>query len=551
MSKSEPRLSYGDDLFHHIYRGVEKVANAVAPTLGPSGRLALLDVRDLPRAFSKDGVTISRVLQLDDRFENMGARLAIEAGQKTLEEAGDGTTSTILLLHFLLRTLKPLRLLEGPRAVEAELRCAHATTSAVIAAHTQEARALLGEKGLVQLALDACGDEELANLVAQGFLRFGDHGVVTIESGRSRDTYLDVTAGMQIDGGWWTSSFSFDGQTAVGFEDCYIAIWTGEVLDVKALARIMIHAREQNGTLCLLCETIEPEAQELMVHNSMRGALGCAAVRLPSTGRTRHETLQDLAILTGAQVMGPDTHGALEHFDLDGLGLVRHCLVDDSKVAFSGGMGDPSEIERRVSLLKVWRDRETDPFRKERLQDRLAHLGGGISCIVVGGVTESEITERTYRAMDATHAVLEAWKHGVVPGGGLMWDRIGAALTLNDNRKAQSRIGKAFFELREQLLDNANMEREDSEYGAVGTVRDLRTGNLRAIYDPTTVVEAVSRIALHQAATAVLCGVGHVARGVQDPREVPRFYEEYEQQRRKHRGKFPRRPRPGGNNPRS
>jgi chaperonin GroEL len=416
MSAKEVRFS--EDARNRILKGVETLARAVSVTLGPKGRNVVLEKSFGAPTVTKDGVSVAKEIELEDKFENMGAQMVKEVASQTSDAAGDGTTTATVLAHAMLR--------EGMKSVAAGMNpmdLKRGMDKAVKAA-TAELKKLstpcTDDKAIAQVGtISANSDEEIGKIIAEAMGKVGKEGVITVEEGQSLENELDVVEGMQFDRGYLSPYFVTDQQTMqVELENPYILLHDKKISNVRELLPILEGVAKSGRSLLIVAEDIEGEALATLVVNNLRGIVKVAAVKAPGFGDRRKAMLEDMAILTGGQVISEEIGLSLEKADLDSLGEAKKIQITKENTTIIDGAGDAAAIEARVGQIRAQAEDATSDYDREKLQERVAKLAGGVAVIKVGAATEVEMKEKKARVEDALHATRAAVEEGVVPGGG-------------------------------------------------------------------------------------------------------------------------------------
>src|SRR6056300_1033789 len=417
MSK---KISFNSEARVGLKNGVDKLGIAVTATLGPSGRNVIIE-QDMGNTIStKDGVTVAKSIELEDRVENLGAQIVKQASIKTAEQAGDGTTtSTLLAQSMLAEGIK--RLENGSNSVDIKRGIDKAVKEVVDYLVTGYSKDTTDEAQLKQVAtISANNDEEVGELISTAFDKVGTDGVVTIEESKTGETYLETVEGMQFNRGYKSPYFVTDNSsmTAV-LRDPLILITDKRLNSVKELLPILEAVSQQNKSLLVIADDIDGEALSTMVVNKMRGILPVAAVKAPDFGDRKKAVLEDIAILTGGTVVSTEKGMRLDKFDPEWLGKAGKVTVSKDKTTIIDAQGNAETIEERVTDIKTQIDESNSPFEKENLQDRLGKMIGGVAIVHVGGHTEVEMKEKKDRVDDALHATKAALEEGILPGGGI------------------------------------------------------------------------------------------------------------------------------------
>ena len=413
------QLLFGQDARDRIRRGIDALADAVKVTLGPRGRTVVLDREYGPPQIVNSGVVVARAIELEDRFENMGAQLLREVAARTSEMAGDGTTTATVLAHGMIREgLKYLAAGMNPMDVK---RGIDAAVEAVVGELRQLAQPCESSQAIAHVAaISANNDRSIGDLVARAMDKVGRDGAVSIEDGSGMASELDVVEGMQFDRGYLSAYFvnNAERQSAV-LEDVGIVLYDQKLSGLQELVPLLEAAAKAGRPLLVIAEEVEADALATLVVNTIRGVLKTCAVKAPGFGDRRKAMLQDMAILTGGQVISAETGLSLEKARLEHLGRARRVEVDKDRTTIVGGAGDPQRIKDRIAALKREREELTSEYDRKQLDERLAKLAGGVAVIKVGAATETELKERKLRVEDALHATRAAVEEGVVPGGGV------------------------------------------------------------------------------------------------------------------------------------
>jgi chaperonin GroEL len=504
-------VRFAADARERLLHGVDILANAVKVTLGPKGRNVVIEKSfGAPRS-TKDGVTVAKEIELEDRFENMGAQMVREVASKTNDLAGDGTTTACVLAQAIVR--------EGGKAVAAgmnpmDLRRGIEMAVKEVVAHLQKVTQKIKTSGEVAQVgtISANGEKAIGDMIAEAMQKVGNEGVITVEEAKSLDTELEVVEGMQFDRGYLSPYFITNAEKMVAeLDDPYILLHEKKLSNLQAMLPVLEQIVQSGKPLLIIAEDVEGEALATLVVNKLRGGLKIAAVKAPGFGDRRKAMLEDIAILTGGQVISEDLGIKLENVTLDMLGRARRVRVEKENTTVIDGAGDKKDIAGRCSQIKAQIEDTTSDYDREKLQERLAKLAGGVAVIRVGGATESEVKERKDRVDDALNATRAAVEEGIVPGGGVALLRAKKVLEglKSDNPDIQAGINlvaKAIESPIRQIVENAGVEGSI----VVGKVLE-KTGNFgfdaateeygdmvkKGIIDPTKVV----RVALQDAAS--------------------------------------------------
>ena len=510
MAAKEVKFSV--DARDRMLRGVEILANAVRVTLGPKGRNVVLDKSFGAPRITKDGVTVAKEIELEDKFENMGAQMVREVASKASDVAGDGTTTATVLAAAIVK--------EGAKSVAAGMnpmdlkRGIDLAVEAIVEDLKKNSKKITSNDEIAQVGtISANGDAEIGRFLADAMKRVGNEGVITVEEAKSLETELDVVEGMQFDRGYISPYFITNAdKMRVEMDDAYILINEKKLSGLQELLPLLEAVVQAGKPLLIVAEDVEGEALATLVVNKLRGGLKVAAVKAPGFGDRRKAMLQDIAVLTGGQAISEDLGIKLENVTINMLGRAKKVMIDKENTTIVNGAGKKNDIEARISQIKAQIEETTSDYDKEKLQERLAKLAGGVAVIRVGGATEVEVKERKDRVDDAMHATRAAVEEGVLPGGGVALLRAGLALkkvrTANDDQKTGVEIvRKAIQAPARQIAHNAG---EDGsvivgkilENDSYGFGFDAQSGEYvdlvkKGIIDPTKVV----RTAIQNAAS--------------------------------------------------
>jgi chaperonin GroEL len=504
-------VKFSTEAREKMLRGIDILAGAVRVTMGPKGRNVVLDRFGAPR-ITKDGVTVAKEIELDDKFENMGAQMVKEIASKTSYLAGDGTTTATVLAHAILK--------EGAKAVAAGMnpmdvkRGVDLAIDAVVADLKEKSRKVTSNEEITQVAtISANGDAEIGRYIANAMKQVGNEGVITVEEAKSLETELEVVEGMQFDRGYISPYFITNAERMQAeFEDLHILIYEKKLSALHELLPLLEAAAQSGKPLLVIAEDVEGEALATLVVNKLRGGLKVAAVKAPGFGDRRKAILQDIAIVTGGTVVSEDLGIKLEHVTLNMLGRAKKVLIEKENTTIVGGAGKRADIEARIAEIRMQIEETTSDYDREKLQERLAKLAGGVAVIRVGGATEIEVRERKDRVDDAMHATRAAVEEGFLPGGGVALLRAVKALGKlkggnEDQRHGVEIVRKALGWPARQIAINAGadgsvviskiLDQETYAYGFDAQTGEF--GNLvtKGIIDPTKVV----RTALQDAAS--------------------------------------------------
>lgn len=493
-----------------ILSGVDKVANTVKITLGPKGRYVVLDKSTKP-VVTNDGVTIAKEIELRDKFENMGAKLVKEVASKTQDNTGDGTTTATLLAQCMIREgLKNISAGANPIEVKKGIEIATEKVVGYLKSKSVEVR---GKEKVVQVAtISANNDDEIGNLIADAMERVGYNGVITVEDSKTMETSLDVVEGMQFERGFVSPYMATDPEKMVcEFDEPYVLITDKKINSMKQIVPVLEKVASEGRSLVMIAEDVDGDAQAALILNIIRGTLKVCAVKAPGFGNERKEMLEDIAVLTGGQVISEEKGMKLEEFEDYMLGSARKVTVDNNKTIIVEGRGEKADIAERVKVIEAQINIADADYRKTELKKRQARLAGGVAVIKVGAATETELKEKKMRIDDALNATKAAVEEGVVTGGGVSLFRASSVLeTLNleEDRQVGVRIvQRGIEEPIRQIATNAGREgaeivaairAESSEYFGYNAKKDTFEDLFEAgVIDPTKVV----RSALQNAAS--------------------------------------------------
>ncbi len=456
-------VKFSDEARHRMVAGVNILANAVKVTLGPKGRNVVLDKAFGAPTVTKDGVSVAKEIELDDKFENMGAQMVKEVASQTSDVAGDGTTTATVLAQAIVR--------EGMKSVAAGMnpmdlkRGIDKAVAAAVEELKKISKPCADTKAIAQVGtISANSDENIGNIIAEAMEKVGKEGVITVEEGSSLENELDVVEGMQFDRGYLSPYFVTNQQNMQAeLEDPYVLLHDKKISNIRELLPVLEGVAKAGRPLLIIAEDVEGEALATLVVNSIRGIVKVCAVKAPGFGDRRKAMLQDIAILTGGQVISEEVGLSLEKATLDDLGSAKRILVSKENTTIIDGAGDSGEIEARVNQIRAQIEEATSDYDKEKLQERVAKLAGGVAVIKVGAATEVEMKEKKARVEDALHATRAAVEEGVVPGGGVALLRARAAIgkLTGDNEDQNVGVGiarRAMEEPLRQICDNAGDE---------------------------------------------------------------------------------------------
>jgi chaperonin GroEL len=494
-----------------ILRGVNTLADAVKVTLGPRGRNVVIEKSWGSPTVTKDGVTVAKEIELEDKFENMGAQMVKEVASKTSDIAGDGTTTATVLAQALFREgIKMVTSGHDPMELK---RGIEAAVEAVVSSVKKLSKATKGEEEIAQVGtISANGDEEIGKLIAQAMGKVGKEGVITVEENKANTTELDVVEGMQFDRGYLSPYFVTDQERMeVSLNDAYILLHEKKISNMKDLLPVLEQVAKQGRSLLIIAEDVDGEALATLVVNKLRGTLQVCAVKAPGFGDRRKEMLKDIAVLTGGKAMTEDLGEKLENVTLKDLGTAKQITVDKDNTTVVDGGGKKADIQGRVKQIRAQIEETTSDYDREKLQERLAKLVGGVAVIKVGAASEVEMKEKKARVEDALHATRAAVEEGIVPGGGVALIRGQKALeklevATDEQRAGVALVRRAIEEPLRQIVANAGGEPSvvvnEVRNGKTAYGYNARTGQYvdmlaDGVIDPTKVV----RTALENAAS--------------------------------------------------
>lgn len=508
---SAKQVLFGDDARVRMVRGINTLANAVKVTLGPKGRNVVLDRNFGAPLVTKDGVTVAREIELKDKFENMGAQMVREVASKTNDNAGDGTTTATVLaqaivvegMKFVAAGMNPMDLKRG---IDKAVECAIEELKKI-------SKPVTTTKEIAQVgSISANSDREIGEIIAEAMEKVGKEGVITVEDGKSLKNELDVVEGMQFDRGYLSPYFitNPDKQVAV-LDNPYILLHDQKISNIRDLLPILEQVAKAGRPLLIVTEDLEGEALATLVVNSLRGILKVCAVKAPGFGDRRKATLEDIAILTGGTLVTKDVGLSLDKATLEHLGQAKRVEVNKENTTIINGAGDPALIEARVKNIRTQMEAVTSDYDREKLQERVAKLAGGVALIKVGAATEVEMKEKKARVDDALHATRAAVEEGVVPGGGVALVRAQKAVAglKGDNEEQTAGIKivlRAMEEPMRQIVANAGVEPSvvvnavangEGNYGFNAQTSEYGDMVAMGVLDPTK----VTRTALQNAAS--------------------------------------------------
>jgi chaperonin GroEL len=509
---SAKEVKFSQDARERMLRGVDILANAVKVTLGPKGRNVVLEKSFGAPRITKDGVTVAKEIELEDKFENMGAQMVREVASKTADEAGDGTTTATVLAQSIVK--------EGAKSVAAGSnpmdlkRGVDLAVTAVIDALKAKAKKVTSNEEIAQVGtISANGDHEIGRFISEAMQKVGNDGVITVEEAKSLETELEVVEGMQFDRGYISPYFITDAdKMRVELENPYILVDEKKLSNLQSMLPLLEAVVQSGRPLLIVAEDVEGEALATLVVNKLRGGLKVAAVKAPGFGDRRKAMLQDIAVLTGGQVISEDLGIKLENVTLDMLGKAKKVVITKDDTTIVNGAGKKADIEARVAQIRQQIEDTTSDYDREKLQERLAKLAGGVAVIKVGGATETEVRERKDRVDDALNATRAAVEEGIVPGGGVALLRTIKALDSLKGANEDQKVGinivrRALQSPLRQIAENAGedgavvvgkvLDKDDYNFGYNAATGEY--GNLvkQGVIDPAKVV----RTALQDAAS--------------------------------------------------
>jgi chaperonin GroEL len=488
-----------------MLRGVEVLANAVKVTLGPKGRNVVLDKSFGAPRITKDGVTVAKEIELEDKFENMGAQMVREVAQKTNDQAGDGTTTATVLAHAIVK--------EGAKAVAAGMnpmdlkRGIDIAVKAVVEDIKRRSKKVGSSSEVAQVGtISSNGDATVGKMIANAMQKVGNEGVITVEEAKSLETEVEIVEGMQFDRGYLSPYFITNAEKMIAeLEDAYVLLHEKKLSQLQALLPVLEAVVQAGKPLLIVAEDIEGEALATLVVNKLRGGLKVAAVKAPGFGDRRKAMLEDIAILTGGQLIAEDLGIKLESVTTAMLGRAKKVLIEKEKTTIVDGAGKKKDIEARVGQIKAQIEETTSDYDREKLQERLAKLAGGVAVIKVGGATEIEVKEKKDRVEDALNATRAAVEEGIVPGGGVALVRAKKAIgkLTNSNADVQAGINivlKALETPLRQIAENSGvegsivvnkiLENKSETFGFDAQTEDYVDMYDKGIVDPAKVVRA-------------------------------------------------------------
>jgi len=525
-------VKFSGDARDRMLRGVETLANAVKVTLGPKGRNVVIEKSFGAPRITKDGVTVAKEIELEDKFENMGAQMVREVAQKTNDEAGDGTTTATVLAAAIVK--------EGAKSVAAGMnpmdlkRGIDLAVTAVVADIKKRAKKVGSSAEVAQVGtISSNGDATIGKMIAEAMQKVGNEGVITVEEAKALDTEVEIVEGMQFDRGYLSPYFITNAEKMLAeLEDAYVLLHEKKLPGLQALLPVLEAIVQSGKPLLIIAEDVEGEALATLVVNKLRGGLKVAAVKAPGFGDRRKAMLEDIAILTGGQLISDDLGIKLETVTLAMLGRAKKVVIEKEKTTIVDGAGKKKDIEARVAQIKQQIDETTSDYDREKLQERLAKLAGGVAVIRVGGATEVEVKEKKDRVEDALNATRAAVQEGIVPGGGVALLRAKKAIgkLTNDNADVQAGINivlKAIEMPLRQIAENSGvegsivvnkiLENKSETFGFDAQSEEYVDMIEKGIVDPAKVVRA----ALQDAASIAGLLVTTEAMVAEVPREAP------------------------------
>jgi chaperonin GroEL len=525
-------VKFAGEARERMLRGVETLANAVKVTLGPKGRNVVLDKSFGAPRITKDGVTVAKEIELEDKFENMGAQMVREVAQKTNDLAGDGTTTATVLAAAIVK--------EGAKSVAAGMnpmdlkRGIDLAVGAVVEDIKKRSKKVASSAEVAQVGtISSNGDTNVGKMIAEAMQKVGNEGVITVEEAKALDTEVEIVEGMQFDRGYLSPYFITNAEKMVAeLEDAYVLLHEKKLSGLQAMLPVLEAVVQSGKPLLIIAEDIEGEALATLVVNKLRGGLKVAAVKAPGFGDRRKAMLEDIAILTGGQLIAEDLGIKLETVTPAMLGRAKKIVIEKEKTTIIDGTGKKKEIEARVNQIKAQIEETTSDYDREKLQERLAKLAGGVAVIRVGGATEVEVKEKKDRVEDALNATRAAVEEGIVPGGGVALLRAKKAIGKLHNANADVQAGinivlKALEAPLRQIAENSGvegsivvnkiMENKSETYGFDAQSEDYVDMLDKGIVDPAKVVRA----ALQDAASVAGLLVTTEAMVAELPKEQP------------------------------
>jgi len=456
-------IEYGIDARNSLKAGVDKLANAVKVTLGPKGRNVIIEKKFGAPTVTKDGVTVAKEIELENEMENMGAQMVREVASKTSDVAGDGTTTATVLAQAIYREgLKNVTAGANPMDLKRGIDLA---VNKVVEELKNMSREVEGREEIAQVgAISANNDKPIGNLIADAMEKVGKDGVITVEEAKGTETELEIVEGMQFDRGYLSPYFVTDSESMEAvLENPYILIHDKKISAMKDLLPILEKVAQAGKSLLIIAEDLEGEALATLVVNKLRGTLKVAAVKAPGFGDRRKAMLEDIAILTGGTVISEERGFKLENATIEYLGTAKKVTIDKDNTTIVEGSGSSEEIKKRINEIKAQIEKTTSDYDREKLQERLAKLSGGVAVLKIGAATEVEMKEKKARVEDALHATRAAVEEGIVPGGGVALVRAKAVLENLQGENADQTTGikiieRALSEPLKQIATNAGLE---------------------------------------------------------------------------------------------
>jgi chaperonin GroEL len=525
-------VKFSGDARERMLRGVETLANAVRVTLGPKGRNVVIEKSFGAPRITKDGVTVAKEIELDDKFENMGAQMVREVAQKTNDQAGDGTTTATVLAHAIVK--------EGAKAVAAGMnpmdlkRGIDLAVKSVVADIKSRAKKVGSSSEVAQVGtISSNGDVTIGKMIASAMQKVGNEGVITVEEAKALETDVEIVEGMQFDRGYLSPYFITNAEKMVAeLEDAYVLLHEKKLSQLQAMLPVLEAVVQSGKPLLIIAEDIEGEALATLVVNKLRGGLKVAAVKAPGFGDRRKAMLEDIAILTGGQLIAEDLGIKLESVTPAMLGRAKKVVIEKEKTTIVDGAGKKKDIEARVNQIKAQIEETTSDYDREKLQERLAKLAGGVAVIRVGGATEVEVKEKKDRVEDALNATRAAVEEGIVPGGGVALLRAKKAIGKLHGENADEQAGinivlKALESPLRQIAENSGfegsvvvnkiLENKSETFGFDAQSEDYVDMVDKGIVDPAKVVRA----ALQDAASVAGLLVTTEAMVAEVPKDKP------------------------------
>jgi chaperonin GroEL len=501
---SAKQLEFGEDARRGVLAGVTKLSRAVKATLGPKGRNVVIDKKWGAPTVTKDGVTVAKEIELEDKYENMGAQMVKEVASKTSDVAGDGTTTATVLAEAIFREgLRNVTAGANPMALK---RGIDKAVEAVVDALAKMSKKVKDDREVIKnvASISANGDAEIGKIIAEAMEKVGNDGTITVEEAKGIETTLDVVEGMQFDKGYLSPYFVTDAESMeTVLQDAYILIHEKKVSNLKDLLPLLEQIAKVGKPLLIIAEDVEGEALATLVVNKIRGTFQAAAVKAPGFGDRRKAMLEDIAVLTGGQAMTEDLGRTLESIQLSDLGRAKRTVIDKDTTTIVEGAGASDKIMGRINLIRRQIEETTSDYDREKLQERLAKLAGGVAVINVGAATEIEMKEKKARVEDALHATRAAVEEGIVPGGGvalLRCQEIVEKMTLQGDEAVGSKIVvRALEEPLRQLASNAgaegativqNVRTKKGPFGYNAETNEYEDLLKAGVIDPTKVVRS-------------------------------------------------------------